>query len=70
MYTYGKIKYKEQHTRRRRGIFLCAVFFKGIDTDIYIIQLIVIESHCGRYCAGDEIVFDGPLIDRTKSGEH
>lgn len=32
------------------------------------VKLVVIKSHCDLYKEGDEIVFDGPVIDKAKSG--
>lgn len=32
------------------------------------VKLVVIKSHCDLYKEGDEIVFDGPDIDKAKSG--
>ncbi|WP_418293743.1 TIGR04076 family protein [Megasphaera sp.] len=32
------------------------------------VKLVVIKSHCDFYKEGDEIVFDGPVIDKAKSG--
>ena len=32
------------------------------------VKLVVVESHCDLYKEGDEIVFDGPVINKEKSG--
>ena len=31
-------------------------------------MLVVVESHCPEYQVGDEIIFDGPFINKEKSG--
>ncbi|MCH4166841.1 MAG: TIGR04076 family protein [Megasphaera sp.] len=36
--------------------------------DVNKIKLVVMESKCDLYRPGDEIVFDGPVIDTKKSG--
>lgn len=36
--------------------------------DTYKIKLVVVESQCDHYTAGDAIIFDGPLIDKGRSG--
>lgn len=32
------------------------------------VKLVVVESHCDLYKEGDEIVFDGPVVNKEKSG--
>lgn len=32
------------------------------------VKLVVVKSGCDLYKAGDEIVFDGPVIQKEKSG--
>ena len=32
------------------------------------VKLVVVESHCNLYKEGDEIVFDGPVVNKEKSG--
>lgn len=32
------------------------------------VKVMVLESRCPHYQTGDEIYFDGPLIDKDKSG--
>ncbi len=36
--------------------------------DVYHVKLVVVESHCPEYQVGDEIIFDGPFINKEKSG--
>lgn len=36
--------------------------------DVYNVKLVVIESGCDHYQIGDEIIFDGPIINTEKSG--
>lgn len=31
------------------------------------VKLVVVESHCDLYKEGDEIVFDGPVVNKEKS---
>ncbi len=36
--------------------------------DIHKVKLVVVKSGCELYKTGDEIVFDGPVIQKEKSG--
>ncbi|WP_301859169.1 TIGR04076 family protein [uncultured Megasphaera sp.] len=37
--------------------------------DKYKVKLVVTESNCDHYKVGDEVVFDGPIVNKEKSGE-
>lgn len=36
--------------------------------DVHKVKLVVVKSGCELYKTGDEIVFDGPVIQKEKSG--